>query len=470
MNIIKHFLKNYGILIVSVTFIIAIKIPHLNLPYSWDEAWSYLPAVLKMAENGPSILPASIELLDSKGHPLLFYFIISGWIKLYTTQIWWVRIMPLLISAILPVAIYFILLKHTSKPVANTSVVLFSVQSLFLAQATLILPEVLLTLFLFVTIHYFLLNRWTLFALFATLMVLTKETGLVFAIGFGLFYFFENRHRISTKQFWIPALFLSIPVCIYGLHLLLTYKAHGTFFFNEHLNYLTLEKGKLLRVLKSSAGILFTRYGRNSISTIAILSLIIILFRKKKIDYGKILLLFIIQIILLLIFTSVNFYTYRYMLPAFPMFIGMSMILFHTTLKKPKYLYYSLNAVMIVIPLCFSLTKKGKSDIDFGYAIYLPLHKEMVEFCEKQDWDDKVFAAEFNMVLALRDPFTGYHSELKGFKTQHLPELKNADIVVLDSTGEWDDLPEDQNDKFQLIKRFENKNHWGEIYLRKPVE
>ncbi len=314
------------------------------------------------------------------------------------------------------------------------------------------------------------LKRWLLVALFSTLMVLTKETGLLFVFGFGLFYLLQNLNRISTKQFWIPVLFLSIPVIIYSFHLLLTYKAYGTFFFNDHLNYLTIEKGKLLRVLKSSSGILFTRYGRNTISAVAILSFIIILLRKEKIVNGKILLLFITQIVLLFIFTSVNFYTYRYILPAFPLFIGLSMILFHQALKKRDYLFYLLMAVMIAVPLYFSLTKKGKIDIDFGYATYLPLHKEMVEFCEKQDWDTKVFASEFNMVLALRDPFTGYHTELNGFKTQHLPLLENAEIIVLDSTGEWDKLPENQKDNFQLIKRFESKNHWGEIYIRRPLE
>jgi hypothetical protein len=263
---------------------------------------------------------------------------------------------------------------------------------------------------------------------------------------------------------------MAIPIIVYFLHLLLTYKAHGTFFFNDHLNYLTFEKGKILRVLKSSTGILFTRYGRNTISAVAVISIIIILYRKEKIVNGKILLLFITQIVLLFIFTSVNFYTYRYILPAFPLFIGLSMILFHQAWKKRDYLFYLLMAVMIAVPMYFTLTKKGKIDIDFGYATYLPLHKEMVEFCEKQDWDTKVFASEFNMVLALRDPFTGYHSELKGFKTQHLPLLENADVVVLDSTGEWDQLPENQKDNFQLIKRFENKNYWGEIYLRKSLD
>ena len=122
---------------------------------------------------------------------------------------------------------------------------------------------------------------------------------------------------------------------------------------------------------------------------------------------------------------------------------------------------------MAVVPLYFSLTKKGKTDIDFGYVSYLPLQKEMVVFCEKQNWYDKNFATEFNMIMAMRDPFTGYHTTSKGFKIHSLPTLENIDIVILDSTGEWTELPENQKDKFSLVKRFENKNDWGEIYLRK---
>jgi hypothetical protein len=66
----------------------------------------------------------------------------------------------------------------------------------------------------------------------------------------------------------------------------------------------------------------------------------------------------------------------------------------------------------------------------------------------------------------LRDPFTCYHNSSKGFKTSHLPWLENTDIVILDSTGEWAELPEDQKDKFSLIKRFENENDWGEINIK----
>ncbi|GAB1452788.1 hypothetical protein MASR2M47_28440 [Draconibacterium sp.] len=155
------------------------------------------------------------------------------------------------------------------------------------------------------------------------------------------------------------------------------------------------------------------------------------------------------------------------MLPVFPLFIILGALLFEQAFRDKKVFQYVLIAVMVAVPLYFSITKKGKTDIDLGYASYLPLHKEMVAYCEKQNWYEQNFSAEFNMVLALRDTFTGYHSTNQGFKTQRIPTFENIDIVILDSTGELTELPENQKDKFSLIKRFENKNDWGEIYIRK---
>jgi hypothetical protein len=221
------------------------------------------------------------------------------------------------------------------------------------------------------------------------------------------------------------------------------------------------------RVLKSATGILFTMHGRNMIFVATILSILILLFRKERFEHGRLLLLLIFQIILLTAFTSVNFYTYRYMLPALPLFILLSVILVFQAFQKKKYLLIVLLILMTGSPLYYSLTKRGNLDVDLGYSVYIPLHKEIVVYCEKQNWFDKTFAANFNMVLALRDPFTLFHETNSGFNTQHLPKLEGADIVVLESTGEIKQLPENEAENFNLHKRFENKNHWGEIYLRK---
>lgn len=464
------FFSKFGILLIAIIFVVIIKIPHLSLPYSWDEAWSYLPALIKMVENGPGLIPGTIPIYESKGHPLFYYFLNSGWVELFSgdmSNIVLARVFPLLVSIALLIALFVIARKHFSPMVANFSVVLLSVQSLFLAQASLILPEMLLTLLLLLSFHFFVSGKFGWYAITASLMVLTKETGLVFAGVFGVFYLIENKIIIPRKDNFAKLFLLTVPLWIFGIHLLLNFRAFNTFFFNEHLDYISFDLLQIKRVIKSSTAILFTRYGRNVISVVMLFSVIIILIRKEKFENLKILVLIIAQIVLLTLFTSINFYTYRYMLPAFPIFILLSSVLLEQAFSKQKVVQYVLMTVMITVPLYFSITKKGKTDIDFGYVSYLPLHEEMVIFCEQQNWYEKNFATEFNMVMAMRDPFTGYHISSKGFKTNHLPNLENIDIVILDSTGEWTKLPENLKDKFSLIKRFENNKDWGEIYIRK---
>jgi hypothetical protein len=102
------------------------------------------------------LLPGSIDIGNSRGHPLLFYFIMSSWIKLTPDIIWLKRIVPLLISVLVLLSFHRLVARHVNLiVVANLATPLLSVQSLFVAQASLVLPEMLLTLFLILSLHSF---------------------------------------------------------------------------------------------------------------------------------------------------------------------------------------------------------------------------------------------------------------------------------------------------------------------------
>jgi len=460
-------IKNNIVLFIAIVSFLIVKIPHLFLPFSWDEAWSYFPAIIELAKSGPSILPGKISIFFSKGHPLFFYFLNAVWIKIFSFETWVVRTLPLIFSIITIITLYFLGTKYFSKKTANYTVIIFSSQSLFLAQSTLLLPEVLLTLLLLLSFHFFLSNKLGYYAFFASLLVLTKETGLVFAFGFGLFIFIESLKNSWNRKVYKNLFIMTIPLVVFLIHLLLNFISYNTFFFNEHIDLIDLNFDNIRRVVKSSNAILFTMYGRNVISFVAIVSFLFLLFKRKPILNARILILMIFQIIMLLIFTSVNFYTYRYMLPAFPFFILLSVEIFNQTKIKHKLIHYSIVALMIIVPLFYSATKSGKGDKDLGYVQYLPMLKEMVLYCEQQEWDENIFATEFNMLVALRNPITDYLTKDEGYKTQQLPNLENANIVILDSTGEWKTIPENEKPNFKFVKRFERKDNWGEIYIRK---
>ncbi len=139
--------------------VIAFKWVALSLPFFWDEAWVYMPAIRTMSEQVPSIMPASIHPDLYTGHPLLFYFLASSWIKIFGYSLFKVHLFPLLISVSLLVSIYFIVFKWTNSWFsAFLSVLLLAMQPIFLAQSTFLLIEVWLAL-LFLWSFYFLFNR-----------------------------------------------------------------------------------------------------------------------------------------------------------------------------------------------------------------------------------------------------------------------------------------------------------------------
>ena len=141
-------LGNY-IFIIPLLFVLVVKIPHLSLPYFWDEAWSYFTAVHKMYESGPGMLPGDLPLRIAKGHPLFFFFIHSLWMRIFGTSVTGIHILSLIISLSTLLTTYFLVKKHVNQNAALLAITLLSVQSLFLAQATMVLPEMLLTLLLF---------------------------------------------------------------------------------------------------------------------------------------------------------------------------------------------------------------------------------------------------------------------------------------------------------------------------------
>lgn len=88
----------------------------------------------------------------------------------------------------------------------------------------------------------------------------------------------------------------------------------------------------------------------------------------------------------------------------------------------------------------------------------------MVKYCEQQVFYDKEFGAGLNMAMSMSNPYAHYLSTGKNFHMHQLPGIEKRDLIIYDSTCFTYELTEDEKNKLTLIKRFEYKNHWGEIY------
>lgn len=462
MKLLKH---PWIFLLLSFVITIIVKIPHLGLPLFFDETYSYYPAIQEMAKTGPSMLPGAIPLIMSKGHPLLFYFLASLWMKYIAgNSILLMHVFPLIISLFTLFTFHRFARRHTNITLANIAAILLSIQSLFLAQASLVLPEILLFSLFMLSFDCYLSNNYKLYALFGSLMMLTKETAAVFVFGFGLVYLVENFSAWKTRKFWTEILLLSIPAIVYGIFLLLHYLKFGVFFFSEHLGYITVDGSRLLYKLKSATSTLFLKHGRNTIIFAALISIAYLLFRKKKIAHKRLLVISLSIVILFLIFTITNFFVYRYVFPVMGIILLAALVL----IQQAKTKYWLINAgyilLIFVVSIYYTSTKRGQSDVDLGYIQFLEVHKQMVEYCEHQGWYENEFGAGYNMVMSMRDHYAGYLHTEKNFHMHHLPGIKDRDFIIYDSTCWPYEMPTDERQNLKLIKRFEYKKHWGEIY------
>ena len=467
MNHLKH---PWIFLIVSFIITIAVKIPHLGLPYFLDETFSYVPAIIEMAKVGPGMLPGTIPLILSKGHPLFFYFLASLWMKsIAGNSLILMRLFPLLVSLVALYVFHRFAKRHTNILLANVAVVLLSIQPLFLAQASLVLPEIFLFTLFMLSFDSYLSRNYVLYALFGSLMMLTKETAGVFVMVFGSAYLIENYRAWNTKIFWRNLVLLAVPAFVYLVFLMLHYLKFGVFFFSEHLNYITIDSAKVLYKFNSVISTLLLAHGRNVILFTAIMALIILLFRKKKIEYQRFLVLCLSIFIVFLIFSILNFYTYRYVFPVMGIMLLASLALIQQIKFKSQALNIAFVVCILSISTYYSATKRGQTDHDLGYTEFLVVHQEIARYCEQQEFYDKEIGAGFYMVMGLRDRFSHYLSTDKNFKMHQLPGIENCDLIIYDSSCYPNEMIENEKSKLILIKRFVYKKHWGEIY-RTPAK
>ncbi|WP_346862192.1 glycosyltransferase family 39 protein [uncultured Draconibacterium sp.] len=472
MNQFIDKIKNYFLLLPLFIFV-AIAFPHLSLPYFWDEAWSYFPAAFKMYENGPSLIPGSLPLWDAKGHPLFFFFISSVWMQLFGTSVFAVHLLPFLISLSTLGALFVLVKKQAGTWAANIAILLFSVQSLFLAQATFLLPEMLITLLLLLAIHFYLDKKYWLFVLVASIMVMTKETSIVFIGGFLLFHLFVYlKPDKESRRYIFESVLLCLPLIVYGMFLILHKKAFGTFLFQEHTGYIEFSFAAVARKLQIATGIIFTRYGRNIILLATLIAPVILIIKKIKLQNKKLLALLLVLTILFLLFSALNFYTQRYMLSLLALFITLTSVLLVQVKFSNRYLNVLIVAIISAVPFYYSLTKKSNSDSDLGFVNVVKVHQQMVKYCEEQGWQEQPISASFNLIFCLRNPHLGYVSSEKGFSNvMDLKKFNQAEIYLNDCTSFGADAQLDSIvSSNKLVKEFELQKAWGKIYTQLPVK
>ena len=210
--------------------LVGLHLPLLGLPYYWDEAGYYIPAALDFFHAGLLIPQSTL----TTGHtPLVAVYLATAW-RLFGYSPAVTRVAMLLSAAATVAVLYALARRVASREVAVWSALLLALAPVFFAQSSL--AHLDLTAGLFTTLAVLALLRRSrsagpMFALTASLAVLSKETAVVLLPVAWAFAWFRRKERQAAAWVW-----LAFP--LFPLLAWVVYYHHATGFWTGNREYL----------------------------------------------------------------------------------------------------------------------------------------------------------------------------------------------------------------------------------------
>lgn len=426
-----------------VACLVLVKWPYLDLPYYWDELGVYANGALEMARNRISLMPNALDPEISRGHPLLAYVVFAIPYKLFGTTPFVGHVTALLVSIATLAVVMALGKRFYSATVGLLATLFLAVQPLFLAQSGLVLPEMLLGLFCMLALFAYAANRHVLFALFASMALLTKETAIILPVVVLSVELIKAGLNNSIKGLlsyrW---LFWLVPFLVYGAFLLIQKEQNGWYFFGLHTDSIDTSIGKLLKRFTSYVHFVFWQQGRYWVPFFVLAAALLWFMKAKGVGFVKRLKAtptatwtISVFVIGMISFSALNFFMDRYMLPtliASAIWVGLAVE--YLLRVKPKLLFIVplilvLNAWFFIDPDRFTY------DIDLGYAKQVRLMQEGISWMEDEVPKDAMVMPNFPPMYALEKNHLGY---LSGeaynnfeFNTDKLMATSNSYVVIM---------------------------------------
>ncbi len=220
--------------------------PLLRLPYFWDEAGYYIPAALDFSRAWLLIPKTTLP----EGHPPLVMIYLGLVWRICVYSVWVTRSAMTLIAAATLTSLYALARRVASREIALWSVLLLGLSPLFFAQSTLAHLDLAAALFTVLALLFVLGDQVWLFALTASLAVLSKETAVVLLPvvwlhawrrwRLGALPFVETDgtpvprgERRALLSTWVPLLAPLLPLAAWAL-----YYHHSTGYWIGNRGYL----------------------------------------------------------------------------------------------------------------------------------------------------------------------------------------------------------------------------------------
>lgn len=496
----------------------SLKAEYLPLPFFWDEAWVYGNAVRLFADLGPGLLPDAQTIDLTRGHPMLFHFIYALWGKIVSHSVLSMHILSLLITLSIFGFLYKTSIWLGSRYIAIFAVTYLISNEIFFVQSSLVLPEVLLAITMFLSIYYYSTNKVVAFIIFTSLAFYVKESAIVLIPLYLVTSLLSSYFKKKTPP--IPKLWtLVFPIAIASFHYIYQKFTFGWYFYPLHVNYIAIEFNTIKNLFAAYSNEIFIKDYTWIISLIYTLSFVINTdkegkFTIRRISYGLIvmtalllilsvfkaqfILYFSIAFILMnlyfafnnlnsnntksfflfslwifiagfIAFSSLNFYTVRYCIPVILAYSVALGIQFHLLTAKHQLARISLAPVLFVILLISGNRHHIMSDTDTAYKYGVKVHQEMIEHLDHNYTQETAIGSGFLETMALTNYRTGYvkdndheYKDVKGLdkNDRQIKILSDIEGTILDKEYYIDD-------SWEMVKSISNKRALVEIYEKK---
>jgi 4-amino-4-deoxy-L-arabinose transferase-like glycosyltransferase len=476
-DMMLEFLKKYYsqvVLLLVIFALVIIKFPHLSLPYYGDEGFAFGPAVHLMYKTGPSLLPSGLDPEYSYGHPLLFHFLVSSWMKIFGPTIFVTKSFALLISVLLLISLYLAGKSFFNAETGLLAAILMFLQPMFLAQSSFVLLEIFLSLLALWTIWAFFKKRYFWYAIFGSMLVMTKESGLflIFAICvWQIIDFILEGKRISIIGFFKKYAVILIPAFVFGGFLIIQKMTWGWFFFPLRMKETQLSPDVISHNLAIIRGIVFNLDGRIWLLVGLLISTIVYFFvaRQKFSNLQWKIIWFV------MLFTGIfwlasafNFISNRYFLIIISTMVLVVGAVLVQAFEAKKRLFYPAALLLIFSQAIFAFHHDRNGDDSLGFEDPIIVQRDAIRFLEEMDAYNTHILTHFLINFNMQYPVAGYLSGDKIFDNTTGGFTEFVQLAVISNvelSPELDSLR--SNPQLELLKRFERGNAWTEIYQRK---
>jgi len=446
--------------VATYSALLLLHLPLLGLPYFWDEAGYYIPSALDFYRSW-ALTPHSTL---PEGHPpLVMIYLGLAW-RIFGYSAWVARSAMTLIATATVSSLYALGRRVSSAEIAAWSAVLLALSPMFFAQSSLVHLDLAVALFTTLAILFLLTDQFWLFALAASLAVLSKETAVVLLPVAWLYAWRVSRRTADDARlrllFWIPLIAPIVPLATWTL-----FYHHATGFWTGNRGYLSYNLYSTLSPIR-----IFWSFMRRSYELfLGGFNWLLILCAPMGIWWGRkhfkldsaslengppwrsfiFLTAGLITVYLLLLSVVGGAILPRYLLPVMPLFYLAA------TAMVARLPHFAGRLILMAVAICFVASWFINPPYPFpfednlAYADFIRLHEQAAKFLEAQPNQPRIFTA-WPASDELTRPFLGYvHNPLRvvpalGFAPSEMADIppESFDMVYLYSRrweppGNW---------------------------------